>query len=135
MRRPEPDPTQSPATPRPRARPLPRSYRRRPNVVVGGIQVLGDCAAVVVVLAAIIGAVLIVLGGLAALEIHVTGPNSILKTFLSADHWVRRTEPLFNLTPVRLWGSYALALGVWVMGWTLASAVILDIMISLRRPN
>lgn len=136
MRRPDVEnpASQTTASPRPRARALPRA-RRRPNVVVGGIQVMGDCAAVLVVLSGIIGAVLLVLGGFAALEIHVTGPNSVLKAFVTADLWVQKTQPLFNLAPVKLWGSYALALGVKVMGYALASAVIVDIMISVRRPG
>ncbi len=135
MRRPEVDNPQRQATPRPRATPLPSYRRRRPNLVVGGIQLMGDCAVVLVVIAGIIGAVLLVLGGLAALEVNATGPNSILKVFVSADLWVRRTAPMFLITPVKLWGSYALALGAQVTGWALASAVVLDIMISLRRPS
>lgn len=134
MRRPEPlDPTATPTT-RPRARPLP-PYRRRRNFVIDGIRFMGTLAAVLVVLAGIIGAVLLVLGGLAGLELNVTGPKSVLNVFVTADLWVRKAHGWFNLTPVKLWGSYALALGAQVIGCTLASAVVVEIMLSLRRPG
>jgi hypothetical protein len=94
---------------------------------------MGTLAAVLVVVSGLIGAALLVLGGFAGLEANVTGPNSILKVFVSVDLWVRKAHGWFNLTPVKLWGSYALALGAQVIGCTLASAVVVDIMLSLRR--
>jgi hypothetical protein len=132
MRRPEPQDSSTPASPRPRARPLP-GPRRRTNFVADCVRLMGNLAAILVVLSAIIGVILLVLGGLAGLEANVTGPNSVLKVFVSADQWVRKAHAWFNLTPVRLWGSYALGLGAQVMGCTLASAVVVDIMLSVRR--
>ncbi|MDH3242009.1 MAG: hypothetical protein OEO83_15245 [Alphaproteobacteria bacterium] len=134
MRRPAPQEPSAQPSPRPRARPLP-AYRRRTNFVADGIRFMGTLAAVLVVLCGIIGTVLLVLGGLAGLEANVTGPNSILKVFVSADLWVRKAHAWVHLTPVKLWGSYALALGARVIGFTLASAVMVDIMLSLRRPG
>lgn len=131
MRRPELQDSSTAASPRPRARPLP-GRRRRTNYVTDGIRLMGNLAAVLVVACGIIGAVLLVLGGLAGLEANVTGPNSVLKAFVSADLWVRKAHAWFHLTPVNLWGSYALALGARVMGCTLASAVVIDIMLSVR---
>ncbi len=134
MRRPEPQDSSTAASPRPRARPLP-GRRRRTNFVIDGVRLMATLAAVLVVASGIIGVVLLVLGGLAGLEANVTGPNSILKVFVSADLWVRKAHVWFHLTPVKLWGSYALALGAQVMGCTLASAVVIDIMLSVRRPG
>lgn len=134
MRRPEPQSSSTPARPQPRAKPL-RTYRRRANVVADGIRLMGTLAAVLVVVSGIVGAGLLVIGAFAALDINVTGPKSILQAFVSADLWVRKAHAWLHLTPVKLWGSYALALGARILGYTLASAVAVDIMLSLRRPN
>ncbi|MDX1483983.1 MAG: hypothetical protein R3229_05835 [Alphaproteobacteria bacterium] len=98
----------------------------------GVLRFMAEIATALVVFAGAIGLILIILGFMVVIEANTTGGEGALKTFVAADQWVRAAQVQISLTPGRLLGSFAMALGLKITGIALAAAVLLDIMNSLR---
>ncbi len=98
----------------------------------GYIGILADMCSAIVALAATAGLISLLLGALVGVEVNSVGEASALQVFVPVDLWAGKIQAGMLLGSAKLFGSYALAFGMKLLGGAFVGAVIVDIMYSLR---
>ena len=98
----------------------------------GYMELLADIFSAMVALAATAGLVSLLVGALVAVEVNSVGKASALQVFVPVDMWAGEIQAGMLMGSAKLFGSYALAFGLKLLGGAFLGAVIVNIMYSLR---
>lgn len=98
----------------------------------GFMGLLADTCSGIVALVGTAGIVLMIFGAMVAIDANAGSGKSAVQVFAVADVWFQRWQSALQLGTSHFYGSYALALGTKLIAGALVSAVMLDIMYSLR---
>jgi hypothetical protein len=98
----------------------------------GFMELFADTFSGIVALVGVAGMLMLGLGAMVVIDASIGDGKSTMQIFAIADAWVQDTQKTLQLGSSKFLGSYALALGTKLVAGALVSAVVLDIMYSLR---
>ncbi len=98
----------------------------------GFMALLADTFSGIVTLIGTVGIIFLILGAMVVIDAHTGNGKSAVQIFAITDAWAGKVQAAIQLGSTNFFGSFALALGAKLIAGALASAVLLDIMYSLR---